>query len=285
MDNFSSFLKSLGLSPNDCTAFRSEEDGSEYSVWRVSLNGTPCVLKRAKAFEAQIYQTYLSNAPSVPRLYRTAEWEGNCYLLMEYAEGESMCRCDRASLTLALDALIALQERFWNAREPSSGDYTFDLTLTRRIDRGRYLADPLLERAYGEFLSCYQALPRTLCHDDLLPFNVLVGNGRAVLIDWEVAALLPYPTSLARLLAHGESDPNALFVLSDEDREFAVTYYYEHLIASKGISYEDYRRALDRFLFYEYCEWVMLGVKYGDTDSPRYRRYRELARSAAAKLC
>ena len=48
-------------------------------------------------------------------------------------------------------------------------------------------------------------------------------------------------------------DPGALFYLTREDRDFAVEYYYRQLPAKKGISYEEYRRDLDLFLFYESC--------------------------------
>ena len=44
-------------------------------------------------------------------------------------------------------------------------------------------------------------------------------------------------------------------------------------LVSKGISYEDYRRTVDYFLLYEYCEWIMLGNKYPDEEIPRAREY------------
>ena len=83
---------------------------------------------------------------------------------------------------------------------------------------------------------------------------------------------MPYPTSLVRLIAHGEEDPAAFFCMTADDKSFAVDYY-EHLIKGKGISYADYRRTLDYFLLYEYCEWIMLGIKYGDTSSESCQKY------------
>lgn len=73
--------------------------------------------------------------------------------------------------------------------------------------------------------------------DDLLPFNVLVAPEGARLIDWEFGGILPYPTSLARLLAHGSEDDTQLFVMQESDRQFAIDYYYTHLISQHGISY------------------------------------------------
>ena len=75
-------------------------------------------------------------------------------------------------------------------------------------------------------------------------------------IDWEYAGILPYPTSLARLIAHGEEDESAFFFMTQKDKDYAIDYYYEHLLKEKGIGYNAYRKTLDYFLLYEYCEWI-----------------------------
>ena len=98
----------------------------------------------------------------------------------------------------------------------------------------------------------YQTVPKTLCHDDLLPFNVLVDERRAVMIDWEAADIMAYPTSLARLIAHGTQQPGNLFYLEERDREFSISYYYQSLLRPLGISYREYRKAIDLAIFYEY---------------------------------
>ena len=136
-----------------------------------------------------------------------------------------------------------------------------------------------MEQAYSGFLELYESLPRTLCHDDLLPFNVLVDGNKATIIDWEYAGILPYPTSLVRLIAHGREEEDAFFYMAEADKAFAIDYYYEHLVKSKGISYEDYRRTVDYFLLYEYCEWIMLGNKYPDEEIPRAREYLAIAKA------
>ena len=146
-------------------------------------------------------------------------------------------------------------------------------SLPRQQNRGKYLNDAALEQAYAEYLRLYSSVPRTLCHDDLLPFNVLCANGHATIIDWEYAAILPYPTSLARLIAHGEEDESAFFYMTQADKDYAIEYYFEHLLKENGIDYNDYRRTLDYFLLYEYCEWIMLGVKCNETGSERFQKY------------
>ena len=270
-------VRNCGVSGDDIEIcpFLREEDGTEYEVWLVLAGEARYVLKKAKGRELSVYAGFFrENTAGAPRFLGS---RGD-YFLMEYARGENLCRCDRARLKPALDALIALQDRYWEGGE----DDFFAESLERRRMRGEYLRDDALERAYGTFLDLYERLPRTLCHDDLLPFNVLVSGGKATIIDWECAGLLPYPTSLARLIAHGTADPEAFFYMTDADRAFAIDYYYEKLLRGRGIDYADYRRALDYFLLYEYCEWIMLGNRYPDADMARFRFYLEKARAHVA---
>lgn len=251
--------------------FQNQEDGEDYQVWKVTTNDRTLVLKKAKEQEMAVYRDFFTGeVPGVPKFYAAAQAEDADYFLMEYVSGQDLCKCDRAGLKKALDALIGLQDRFWEDPAYSNGGYTFAESLAGREKRGQYLNDTELERAYGTFLELYRSVPRTLCHDDLLPFNVLVSEDGATLIDWEYGGMLPYPTSLARLIAHGVEEEQAFFYMKDEDRAFAIDYYYEHLVCKKGISYTNYRRTLDYFLLYEYCEWIMVGNRHGSTDTERY---------------
>ena len=72
--------------------------------------------------------------------------------------------------------------------------------------------------------------------------------------------------------------------MTEADREFAISYYYDKLVKSKGISYTEYRETLDYFLLYEYCEWIMLGIKYGDREMPRYKEYIVKAEAHVMKM-
>ena len=72
--------------------------------------------------------------------------------------------------------------------------------------------------------------------------------------------------------------------MTRSDRDFAIEYYYERLIKKHGVSYADYRRALDYFIFYEYTEWIMIGNRYDARDDERYGRYLGLANDLADRL-
>lgn len=220
----------------------------------------------------------------VPHFYDSVCINNSDYFIMEYVDGVDLCKCNRENLKKALDSLIYLQDRFWGNTALCDAGYNYEKSLQSRINRGKYLNDAELQSEYARFLSLYSTLPRTLCHDDLLPFNLLVSDKGAVIIDWEFAGILPYLSSLARLIAHGTNDTSDLFYMADSDRAFAVEYYYDNLAKHKGIDRHEYERALDYFLLYEYCEWVMVGNKYGQTDSERYKRYCSKAIEHARRL-
>lgn len=274
-------LKALGL-PENCSwkSFCNEEDGEEYSVWKITSGEKTYVLKQAKEYEYSVYINFLADENDyAPMMLGTAEGEGKRYLLMEYVPGEDMRHCTREKLTKVLDSLIAMQKAWWEKPGFEDAAYSMEKARPGRIRRGQDLGDEQLQKAYERYLKLWELLPRTLCHEDLLPFNVLISEDRAVMIDWELAGMQPYLSSLARLIAHGEDKEDAFFYMTEADRDYAIDYFYNHLTKHQGIRYEDYRTALDYFIFYEYCEWVMLGVRYGDTQSERYRRYLALAKA------
>ena len=276
-------IDAISISPDaQIMQLKHQEDNEFYQVWRINSGDDRYILKKAKQDEVNIYNSLLTLCKSgVPKLYQTLHLDGESYLLMEYIEGDNLCKCDRQKLTAVLDALICLQQSTWNT--PLWSD-SYVVSLQRRQNRLEYLKDALLEEAYNHFLEVYQSVPRALCHDDLLPFNVIVSGQQAVLIDWEVGGILPYPTSFARLIAHTESSAGALFYMEQEDKAFAVDYYYRHLLKDKGISYDDWQNTLEYFLFYEYCEWVYVGNKFNETGGGYYQKYLPLAKKQAKKL-
>ena len=264
--------------------FQSEEDGESYNVWYMEIHGTPVVLKEAKGCETDTYQTFFTGeCLYAPRLLATALKGEKEYLLMPYIPGRSLRRCGREGLIRVLDSLIAMQNSWWGCPAPEKGFHYME-SLTGRKKRRNYLGDTTLEAAYDAFLQEYQRVPRTLCHDDLLPFNVIDTGDKAVFIDWEYGGILPYPTSLARFLAHCEEAEDAFFYMTEADKAFALDYYYQHLIWEKGIAYGEYRNTFRLFLFYEYCEWVYLGIRFNNTSTPRFRRYHAKAKQLAQEM-
>lgn len=268
------------------TQLKHVEDDEPYQVWTIDTGTAQYILKEAKGNEAETYRLILSelNDSCIPIIHQKISAGDKTYLLMEYIDGENLCKCNRTKLTLALDALISLQRKTWDNHSLAAYGYSFEKSLRSREHRGKYLNDSLLEEAYERFMQMYHTVPRALCHDDLLPFNVIASDCRAVLIDWECGGILPYPTSFARLIAHGENTQDALFFMTLEDRTFAIDYYYENLLKNMGISYTEWINALEYFLFYEYCEWVFVGNKYNAQNSEFYKKYFPIAKQQAKNL-
>lgn len=259
-----------------------EDDNEYYQVWKVYDSKKIYIFKEAKKYEAELYLNVLSKLDSsVPALYGHTVWENKDYILIEYIEGRDLRHCTRDKLILALDSLIYIQKMKWNDTDLNIYGYNFEKSILERNNRIKYLNNSELEEAYSTFLAEYKSVPRTLCHDDLLPFNVKVNENEAVLIDREYAGLLPYPTSFARLIAHGEENEQAFFYLSEADRNLAINYYYDQLLKDKGISKKKWLKTLSLFIFYEYCEWVFVGNKYLDKENERYKKYLKLSLNQA----
>ena len=266
-------LDKMGIvPPYQYSPLQWEEGVTDYDAFRVQDRRT-YVLKKSSEQECTVYETFLGSMGRIaPRLYKSAEVEGETYLLLEYVPGEKLCKCTRPALTAALDTLIRLQDQYWERRDLESFGYGYPASLKDCQDRAACLNVPDLEAAYPVFLDLYASVPRTLC-PDLRPSNILMQRDRAVLTDWAYAGILPYPTALARLIAHGEEDKNAAFSLSPLDREFAIHYFFTHFTLDKGIPYEEYRRTLDYFLLDEYCVRLMQ-----EDRSSAYRFRRHLTR-------
>lgn len=267
------------------TQIKHEEDDDFYQVWKIECDNKKYLLKEGKGDEAMIYSSIFAEiTDGAPKLCEILQYDEKSYILMEYFEGENLSKCDRTRLTQALNALISLQRKTWgNTALPEAKD-SYNKGLTHRKKRGEYLNNRILEDAYTDFLSLFESLPVALCHDDLLPFNIIATEDSACLIDWEAWGILPYPTSFARLIAHCEDDKSAFFYMSEDDRQFAIEYYHKELLSDKGITYDEWLRTLDYFLLYEYCEWVYVGNKYGATDGEYYKKYFPIAINQAKKL-
>ena len=276
-------LEGLGenLAPLEMMQFRTEEDGTPYHVWKLTWDDRTAVLKKTSPDELAIYHTFLAETEAAPKVYAQGEVDGVWYMLLEHIPGETLCHCTRERLQRALDALMGLQRRYWEDKAHEDLGYGFARCYHNREKRLPYMAD--LTAAYEAYLQAFCTVPRTLCNDDMLPINVIVNGERAVILDWEYAGILPYPCALTRLIAYGPEESGGLFPISDEDRAFALDYYYEHLIREKGISREVYDHTMTLFLLKEYSEWVYCAHSSGDLEIPYYRPNYARARALAAE--
>jgi hypothetical protein len=283
MEKIKKILAALGVDwkVESFEPFRAEEDGRPYEVWKLETDRGPVVLKKTTPMERSVYETFFRETGPGPEVYAFGTYEDEIYMLMEFFPGSSMSRCTRERLVRTLEVLTESQRRWWGDETHEDVGYGFPRSWPNRCKRREYLGD--LAPAYQAYLDAFASVPRTLCNDDLLPFNVLADEGRAVILDWEYAGILPYPCALARFLAFGE-EAEGLFRMSADDRQFALDYYYENLIREKGISRAEFDRTMDLFFLKEYTEWVYCAALSGDFEMENYKKYSVKARELARTL-
>ena len=182
--------------PDKISQCINQEDGSTYNVWEIDYEGKKYILKQTKGLEKEIYEK-ISPKAGIPEYFGSTILEDKEYLLIEYISGCDLCKCKREQLIKVLDALINIQNIYWD-KDDKIG-YAFNDGYQSCQKRKEYLKDSLIEQAYERFLAVYSKIPRTFCHNDLLPFNVII-NDKAYIIDWEQAGILPYalPICLVR---------------------------------------------------------------------------------------
>ena len=283
MEQIQNIIKTMGLNLEVRSAepFRAEEDGRAYSVWKLQTDRGELVLKKTNPMERSVYETFFRDGGPVPRVYAFCEADGDTWMLMEFVHGESMSRCTRERLVRVLDALIESQNKWWGDSVHDDIGYGFRESWPNRCKRLAYLGD--LEDAYRAYLDVFERLPRTLCNDDLLPFNVLADESSAVILDWEYAGILPWPCTIARFLAFGEENGD-MFQMTEADRSFALDHYYDRLIRDKGYTRPEFDRIMDLFFFKEYSEWVYCAALSGDYEMEYYKKYSLWAEKLARKL-
>ena len=259
---------------------KNEEDSGYYNVWKVIIEDKAYIFKRSTELEIKAYKSIKSD--SIPQYYGYISYYGKLYILIEYIEGQNLMKANRTNLTKVLDALINLQKPYFQSNETIG--LSFEECKKKILARKAYLNDAYLEAKYSEFYNFVLKCDKTLTHYDLLPFNVIVGESKTVLIDLELIGVIPYPMALCRLIAHSKNEEDYLFYMSDSDKEYAINYYYENFIKDYNISFDDYIKTINYFMFYEYTEWVFVYNKYSLNKDDRFAYYYDKSLEYANKL-
>ena len=255
--------------------FSYEETKGHYkNIYKIITSNKTYVLKKAKDDELDIYKNLNNSDNHLPYLYGYYHYYKSDYILIEYVNGNNLMKMDKKSLTRVITAIIDIQKKYW------SSSLEFGLTkeelLKSRYNRLSYLPDELKE-TYEEYIECLKKTPVTFSHEDLLPFNILINNDRVCFIDLEVGGILPYPTMLARLIGHTKENKDAMFYLTKEDYDFAISYYFDNFIKEQGISYKEYIQTMNLFIFNELIEWIYVYRKNNYSPNNFYKEYYQKA--------
>lgn len=246
------------------------EDGDDfYSVWKIAEKNNIYILKKSNENEINNYN--LLTDINIPKFYGYLKYYNKFYILIEYLEGADLMDGNLSKCLKALDTIIDINKKYLN-KEINLSD-SFDKELIRINKRIEYLNDEKLENKYKEFIAIYKKTIKTACHNDLLPFNMIVSNGKAYLIDLEHVGYLPYLLMLVRIIAHYKEEKGYLFYLEEDAKEKLIKYYYDNFVVQLNKSYEEYCYELDLFMFFEYTEWVYVYNKYKLKKDDRYNYY------------
>ena len=224
-----------------------------YNVWKVVSNNNSYILKQATIDELNNYNKL--NSDSLPKLYGHTKYYNKTYILIQFINGINLNEATKENVIKVLDSLISIQERYWN----HSGiiGISFEEKLSKVIKRKEYLCDEILEKAYDKFINIFTSCEITFVHDDLLPFNVIINN----------------PLSICRLITHCKEEKDYIFYMKEEDKQFAIDYYYTNFIEKHNIKKEKYLKTIKSFMFYEFTEWVFVYNKYNKSKDQRYEYY------------
>ena len=149
------------------------------------------------------------------------------------------------------------------------------IAVNRDGNRGTHHAE--LEQAYERYLRIYSDIPRTLCHDDLLPFNVICAEKRAVIIDWEYAGMQDPHLDIAMFAVYAMYDREQVDALID-------AYFPEGCKNEIRIKIYCYIAACG-LLWSNWCEYKKsLGVEFGEYSLRQYRYAKEYYRIVKEEL-
>lgn len=204
-------------------------DSHLHKVYDVYLLGRKAVLKKcdSKCRDKSNYDLYFAGHNfAVPKILDSVTVEQETYILMEYVKGSDARNCSTEDAARIGEELARIQSHYLITGGHTDGA---DLYFTEYVSG----CCRRIKKYYNDFDSVFQLVerrffeaPHSLIHDDLLPINVILDNGKPWIIDWTTAGILPYFLDLARF-AFVESDECGFYIPFESGMAFLDAYYEE----------------------------------------------------------
>jgi len=272
--------KIINVEATNIERLRYEDNDGFYNVWKIKVNTGLYLLKKTSINELNNYLEIKSD--NVPKLYGYIKYYNKIYILIEYIIGTNLTKSTRNNIIKTIDAIIHLQKQYWNSSAVIG--IKFEEKIKSVKNRKEFLFDDILEKAYNKFIDLFLSCDKTIVHDDLLPFNVIVNDETCKIIDLEYVGVLPYPLTFCRLITHCKEEKDYIFYMSEEDKQYAIEYYYNNFIKFHNINYMQYIKTIRYFMFYEFTEWVFVYNKYQKQKDQMFEYYYSNSKKIANEI-
>lgn len=237
-----------------------------YDVYFIKTQNGTRILKllEERRFDKSKYNTYFAGKGfAVPEIYENVSVDGKDYVLMQFVEGIDARNCNPVDAAKVGQELGKIQSFYLTGGgHTETAEYYWNRYLEKYYEKLKLFLDDIddvWEKAKRRFFEA----PQTLIHDDLLPINVLIGEDKPWIIDWEIAGIYPYFLDLARFAYVFCSIDNQFF-LSKESADTFVDAYYEEMKKNKFFNFgrEWFLYDVTISAFYQY-------IMFQDYDKPR----------------
>ncbi|MDD3842702.1 MAG: aminoglycoside phosphotransferase family protein [Candidatus Izemoplasmatales bacterium] len=197
----------------------------KYNVFLVKFNNKHYVVKKSNSRETLIANKYLANHDfkTLKVLNEYTDQDGNCWILYNYIDLKD-ARHRNIHVMRQCGNAIAEIHAFY-LKKNTSEDLDTERTVRYYRKKSESLQNyPLLYAAASIAIQRVNSAPITLCHEDLLPINILCDENQAVIIDFEEAYFLAYFLDPARFVTHYDYN-NTHYISKSSQAIFLSTYY------------------------------------------------------------
>ncbi|MFA5036631.1 MAG: phosphotransferase [Candidatus Izemoplasmatales bacterium] len=205
--------------------FQDQKLGKVYEVYLVKYNDILYVVKKTTQHEILIFTRYFNNHHFNVAyiLNQYLDLEGNYWILTNYFNLKDARHRNAKVMKQCANAIAQIHASYlYNTIEE---DLDTDRTVRYLLKKQKSLQDyPLLYDAASVAIKRVQTAPVTLCHEDLLPINILCDENQAVIVDFEEAYFLAYFFDPARFVTHYDND-NLFYVSKSSQEAFLHTYF------------------------------------------------------------
>lgn len=199
----------------------------------INFENKKFILKQTPEKEVIINKILETNYPnnSYPKIINHSIDSNHHYLTFEYVNGEDLSILTKNSAeNLAIS--IAKLVNFFSKNSHLLLEIQPNFTTQKKNKQAILKKLPIdsdLQKAYILYLDRYSIIPQSICHDDLLPINIIFDNElqQVKILDWEHTRINSYISDISR---------------------FGTFFSNEETSFNKGFSFLDKNNYVDYFL-------------------------------------